>query len=60
MIEVFLNLFKTHRNLKAENSMIEKRLNRKIVECNIKDKKIKELKAKIEESEEKHGRNRRS
>lgn len=60
MIEIFLNLFKTYRDLKSENSMLEKRLNRKIVECNIKDKKIKELKEKIEESEEKHGRNRRS
>ena len=56
MIEMFLNLFKTYRDLKSENSMIEKRLNRKIVECNIKDKKIKELKEKIENSEEKHGR----
>lgn len=57
MIESFLNLFKTYRDLKADNSMTEKRLNRKIVECNIKDKKIKELKEKLEE---KHGRNRRS
>ncbi len=56
MIEIFLNLFKTYRDLKSENSMLEKRLNRKIVECNIKDKKIKELKEKIENSEEKHGR----
>lgn len=56
MIEMFLNLFKTYRDLKSENSMLEKRLNRKIVECNIKDKKIKELKEKIENSEEKHGR----
>lgn len=39
MIESFLNLFKTYRDLKADNSMTEKRLNRKIVECNIKDKK---------------------
>lgn len=56
MIEVFLNLFKTHRDLKSENSMLEKRLNRKTVECNIKNKKIKELKEKIEKLEEKHGR----
>lgn len=56
MIESFLDLFKTHRDLKAENSMLEKRLNRKTVECNIKDKKIKELKEKIEKLEEKHGR----
>lgn len=60
MIESFLDLFKTHRDLKAENSMLEKRLNRKTVECNIKDKKIKEQKEKIENLEEKHGRNRRS
>lgn len=56
MIEIFLNLFKTHRDLKSENSMLEKRLNRKTVECNIRDKKIKELKEKIEKLEEKHGR----
>ena len=41
MIEIFLNLFKTYRDLKSENSMLEKRLNRKTVECNIKDKKLK-------------------
>lgn len=53
MIEHFLNLFKAYRDLKTENSMLEKRINRKIVECNIKDKKNKELKEKIGKLEEK-------
>lgn len=57
MIEKFLNLFKSYRDMNEENIMLEKRLNRKILECNAKDNKIKELRKEIEKYEQSKVRN---
>lgn len=57
MIESFLNLFKSYRDTNEENIMLERRLNRKILECNAKDNKIKKLRKELEKYEQSKVRN---